>query len=240
MDKAKTLEVLRGMKFMQRKEEAKRRAAFEVAQREQIERQLLHPGTGSSGASRGTSDGGSFALRPYRNGGQTRATVLYDDTFPAYAYGLSRRSFTETMGGGGGGAVLIAADLGSTGTNLRDGSAESETLLKGVDPSPTSRDAALDDSDVASGEEVEDLWGGVDDESAVDDLTAAPDRRRQGGEKSRACRSERDQHARSDGRFIVKSSLRAPKLPRSLQESVEEQERQRKRKRAEGEGDAGL
>ncbi|KAG5500694.1 hypothetical protein JIQ42_04717 [Leishmania sp. Namibia] len=239
MDKAKTLEVLRGMKFMQRKEEAKRRAAFEVAQREQIERQLLHPGTGSSGASGGTSDGGSFALRPYRSGGQARATVLYDDTFPAYAYGLSRRSFTETMSGGGG-AVSIAADLGSTGTNLRDGAAESETLLKGVDPSPTSRDAALDDSDVASGEEVEDFWGGVDDESAVDDLTAAPDRRRQGDEKSRACRGDSDQHARSDGRFIVKSSLRAPKLPRRLQKSVEEQKRQRKRKRAEGEGDAGV
>ncbi|KAG5503944.1 hypothetical protein GH5_04800 [Leishmania sp. Ghana 2012 LV757] len=225
MDKVKTLEVLRGMKFMQRKEEAKRRAAFEVAQREQIERQLLHPGTDSSGVSGGPSDGGSFALRPYRSGGQARATVLYDDTFPAYAYGLSRRSFTEAMGGGGG-AVSIAA--------------ESETLLKGVNTSPTSRDAALDDSDVASGEEVEDLWGGVDDESAVDYLTAAPDRRRKGGEKSRACRGDRDQHARSDGRFIVKSSLRAPKLPRRLQESVEEQERQRKRKRAEGEGDAGV
>ncbi|GET88888.1 hypothetical protein, conserved [Leishmania tarentolae] len=107
MDKAKTLEVLRGMKFMQRKEEAKRRAAFEVAQRDEIERHLLHPGGGSCGASGGHSDGGSSAVVHPGGGGPARATVLHDDSFPAHAYSLSRRRFTDALGSGD--AVPVAA-----------------------------------------------------------------------------------------------------------------------------------
>ncbi|KAI5688102.1 hypothetical protein MNV84_04138 [Leishmania braziliensis] len=234
MDKAKTLEVLRGMKFMQRKEEAKRRAAFEVAQREEIERQLLNPGTDSSGVSRGTSDGGPSELRHSRGDGPARATVLYDDSFPAQAYGLSRRSFTETLAGGG--AALITEGLGDTGANLVEGAVESEILLRNVGAAPTLADAALDHSDVSS-DETEDLWGDEDAKGEVSDPTAIPDRRLQGGEKTRTRRGDGDPHARSDGRFVVKSSVRAPKLPRRLQESVEEHKRQRKRKRTEAEDD---
>lgn len=223
---------------MQRKEEAKRRAAFEVAQRDEIERQLLHPGTGSSSASGGVSDGGSSALRNCGGGGPARATVLYDDSFPTHAYSLSRRSFTETLGGGD--AIPVAAGLGDTDRHLEDGAVESRVLLKDVGEAPTSADAALGDSEVASDEEVDDLWGGEDVEGEVNDPTAASDRRRQGGEKTRACRGDRDQHACSNGRFIVQPSLRAPKLPRRLQESVAEQKRRQKRQRAEEEGDMGM
>ncbi|KAG5477702.1 hypothetical protein LSCM1_04998 [Leishmania martiniquensis] len=228
MDKAKTLEVLRGMKFMQRKEEAKRRAAFEVAQREEIERQLLHPSAGNSGA----SGGGSSAVGQDRGGGKSRVTVLYDDAFPARAYGMSRRRFTETVSDGG--TSSIAAELGNADVSLRDGAVEPKAFQKDAGLSPTSAYAAPEDSDVTSGDEVEDLWGSVDEEADANDPTAAPRTRRQGGEKGRACREDHDQHVRGDGRFTVKSSLRAPKVPRRLQENVEEQERQRKRRRAEG------
>ncbi|AYU79132.1 hypothetical protein, conserved [Leishmania donovani] len=238
MDKAKTLEMLRGMKFMQRKEEAKRRAAFEVAQRDEIERQLLHCGTGSSGASGGVSDGGSSALRDRGCDGPFRATVLYDDSFPTHAYSLSRRSFTKTLGGGD--AIPIAAGLGDRDAHLEGGAVESRISLKDVSEAPTSADAALDDGDVASGEEVADLWGGEGAEGEVNDPTAASDRRHQGGEKTGARRGDRNQNACSDGRFIVKPSQRAPKLPRRLQESVEEQKQQQKRRRAEEEGDMGM
>ncbi|CAG9574516.1 conserved hypothetical protein [Leishmania major strain Friedlin] len=234
MDKAKTLEVLRGMKFMQRKEEAKRRAAFEVAQRDEIERQLLHPGTGSSGASGGVSDGGSSALRDRGGGGPVRATVLYDDSFPTHAYSLSRRSFTETLGGGG--AIPVAAGLGDTDAHLEGSAVESRVSLKDVGEAQASADAALDDSDVASDEEVADLWGGEDAEGELNDPTAASDRRNQGVKRTRDRRGDRNQHACSDGRFIVKPSLRAPKLPRRLQETVAEQKRQR----AEEEGDMNM
>ncbi|CCW62489.1 unnamed protein product [Phytomonas sp. EM1] len=40
MDKSKAINVLRGMKFMQRKEEAKRRALYEIEQQNQIEQHL--------------------------------------------------------------------------------------------------------------------------------------------------------------------------------------------------------
>lgn len=230
MDKAKTLEVLRGMKFMQRKEEAKRRATFEVAQRDEIERQLLRPGgdagsAGATGSRRGLAAGTAAA--------PTRATVLYDDSFPAHAYSFSRRSFTETLGGAHDDDPLASSSIDGT-AQLDGGAIEQAIPLHDAAAASTS---SLSRGHAAGGggngsagtsgdddEEIEDLWGGEED---AEDPTAAPARRH----ARRGDASHEGEHG--DGRFVIQSSVRAPKLPRRLQETVEEEERQRKRRRAE-------
>ncbi|KAK7195743.1 hypothetical protein NESM_000504900 [Novymonas esmeraldas] len=227
MDKSKTLEVLRGMKFMQRKEEAKRRATFEVAQRAELEQQFVHAGSG------GDDSGGVGASTsgPRHVSGAARAIILYDDAFPMQGYGLSRRSFTDALDGSAGATAL--APFGN-------GAIEQQVSLADVGTSPTSADitdAALDEAVATSEEEVEDLWGGDSGEDDTDgdavDPTASPDARRRGGGWKGGDGRGSGSGARGDGRFVVASSVRAPKLPRRLQESVEEQERHRKRRRAE-------
>ncbi|KAG5492960.1 hypothetical protein JKF63_01540 [Porcisia hertigi] len=230
MDKAKTLEVLRGMKFMQRKEEAKRRAAFEVSQREEIERELLQPGLGRSHTNGGANESSSSALLGIRRGGPARATILYDDSFHTHIYQLSRCSFTETLGGGD--AIAAVSDQSHKDTSLIDGAVESVYSTRDPTVVPKSATTLPNDSDAASDEEVEDLWGGEDTEDYLNDPTAASGRRRHRGEKTHADRGDGGQHVQQDRRFVVKASVRAPKLPRRLQERIEEEQRQ-KRKRAE-------
>lgn len=71
MDKSKTVEFLRGMKFMQRKEEAKRREIFEVKRRDNLKAQ--------------TVSGGAAA--------ESKPTVIHYNSFRSAQYTLSRKSF---------------------------------------------------------------------------------------------------------------------------------------------------
>ncbi|ESL11066.1 hypothetical protein TRSC58_01193 [Trypanosoma rangeli SC58] len=91
MDKSKTLEVLRGMKFMQRKEETKRRELFEIDQQKQLEEQL-QVASGAGHATRGVSIGQSPLARKWRS-----ATILYDTGFPRESYSFARRSFVHKV-----------------------------------------------------------------------------------------------------------------------------------------------
>ncbi|SCU66391.1 uncharacterized protein TEOVI_000491100 [Trypanosoma equiperdum] len=95
MDKSKTMEILRSMKFMQRKEEAKRRELFEADQKRRMEERLHKPSAAGSGTS-GAGDG-SF-VTPAINGpstdtGRKTATIFYDVNFPRELYSHSRLSF---------------------------------------------------------------------------------------------------------------------------------------------------
>ncbi|KPA79057.1 hypothetical protein ABB37_05590 [Leptomonas pyrrhocoris] len=227
MDKAKTLEVLRGMKFMQRKEEAKRRATFEVAQREEIEHHL-----------HADSTSGTTAAPGKRRGGPARATVLYDDALPSNLYGLARRSFTDTLG-----EPSDLETLREVGKDDGVGTSSSPTAAAGE------HNNDIDGNAVDSGEEeVEDLWGSEDasegdDKKATveEDPTAAPGRHLPRKKKSAAHRhtNNASKGGRHDGRFTVQAAVRAPKLPRRLEEAIAEEERQRKRRRAEDDGDVG-
>ncbi|RNF26500.1 uncharacterized protein Tco025E_01205 [Trypanosoma conorhini] len=91
MDKSKTLEVLRGMKFMQRKEETKRRELFELDQQKRLEEQLQ----AASGAGNGVS-GVSIAQSPLATK-RCGATILYDTGFPRESYNFARRSFLRKV-----------------------------------------------------------------------------------------------------------------------------------------------
>lgn len=71
MNKSKTVEYLKGMKFMQRKEEVKRREMFEIKRREGLNEAL---GIANSDAVKGP-------------------TILRDSQFPTIQYRLSRQSF---------------------------------------------------------------------------------------------------------------------------------------------------
>ncbi|KPI88938.1 hypothetical protein ABL78_1983 [Leptomonas seymouri] len=221
MDKAKTLEVLRGMKFMQRKEEAKRRATFEVAQREALERHLHN------------DDSGSTAALSRKHSGPARATVLYDDAFPSSFYALSRRAFTDTLGGP---SSIETAEDGKE--RLEGVGCSSDSPMASL-PAAAAAEESDNGSAMGSDEEsIGDLWGneegGEDNrEDTEDDPTAAPGSKKQ----RRKPASQQGTHkasrgGRSDGRFTVQTAVRAPKLPRRLEEAVAEEERQRKRRRA--------
>jgi hypothetical protein len=219
MDKAKTLEVLRSMKFMQRKEEAKRRATFEVAQREEIERHLH------------ADDSGNVAASGQR-GGPARATLLYDDAVPASFYGLARRSFTDALGEPSSVVEDKEAVDGRSSSKVPRASSPNAASAAAA-TQPYADDNAVFDSDEESLEE--DLW---EEKRGELDPTAAS--QRAGSRKGHATpqtRTRTNASSRSDGRFTVQAAVRAPKLPRRLEEAVTEEERQRKRRRAEDSGD---
>ncbi|CAD2219936.1 hypothetical protein ADEAN_000745000 [Angomonas deanei] len=75
MDKAKNMEVLRSMKFMQRKEEAKKRAMYEVEQTKDIERRVLS------------------AQQSNRKRQREGPIIIHENTFPTSMYGYSRMKF---------------------------------------------------------------------------------------------------------------------------------------------------
>lgn len=246
MDKARTLEVLRGMKFMQRKEEAKRRATFEVAQREKIERQLHANGGDNSGSGASHLTGSTADPTSIKRSGSARATVLYDDVFPTNFYRLARCAFTDTLGGPSASAVE-AIEVGHEAAD-------------GVKVDAASSTGVADDGVVDSDDEsVEDLWDGEDEADGLNegdeaiataeasDPTAAfvvhcdnsKKRQKTPGTQHGSNRKEK-QAVRNDGRFTVQSAVRAPKLPRRLEESIAEEERERKRRRAKDSDDVGF
>ncbi|EAN87066.1 hypothetical protein C3747_69g146 [Trypanosoma cruzi] len=92
MDKTKTLEMLSGMKFMQRKEETKRRQRLEIDQQKQLEEQMQ----AKSGARHGTSGMSIGSASPFTRKKAT-ATILYDSGFPRESYSLARRSFLRKV-----------------------------------------------------------------------------------------------------------------------------------------------
>ena len=228
MDKARTLEVLRGMKFMQRKEEAKRRATFEVAQREKIERQLHANGGDNSGS------------------GASHLTGSTADPTSTNFYRLARCAFTDTLGGPSASAVE-AIEVGHEAAD-------------GVKVDAASSTGVADDGVVDSDDEsVEDLWDGEDEADGLNegdeaiataeasDPTAAfvvhcdnsKKRQKTPGTQHGSNRKEK-QAVRNDGRFTVQLAVRAPKLPRRLEESIAEEERERKRRRAKDSDDVGF
>ncbi|KEG12477.1 hypothetical protein DQ04_01681070 [Trypanosoma grayi] len=114
MDKAKTLEVLRGMKFMQRKEETKRRELFEVDQQKQLEKRLR--------AAAGAMDGDpTVPLSHAQPAGKVSgfATIVYDNSFPRESYNLARRSFFRKSSPPPSASVAATAEDAMGGSDLR-------------------------------------------------------------------------------------------------------------------------
>lgn len=86
------MEVLRGMKFMQRKEEAKRRTLYEHEQRDQTEHAVR--------VASGSSDGAEAGKRRPKG-----PVIIYGHTVPTSAYTLGRRSFRQAH------AAIVVDDL---------------------------------------------------------------------------------------------------------------------------------
>ncbi|KAG8346307.1 hypothetical protein TRVL_02859 [Trypanosoma vivax] len=104
------MEVLRNLKFMQRKEEMKRRELFELNQQKQFEERLSLMPFGSVGANdeaKGAASTYSAALSSSGVQRNTR-TILFNKHFPRELYSLSRRTFT------GGQNASSATDKGAS------------------------------------------------------------------------------------------------------------------------------
>lgn len=195
MDKSKTLEVLRGMKFMQRKEEAKRRATFEVQQKEQVSRILDH----------------HQAMKVDSENGMQRSatgpTFLLDNSFPIASYQLSRRSFATAD-------VKDTAAENDHDDDLHQRKVEADALSKGSDGSD-------DDNDWAD-EDPTSLYGG-----AFHDATT-------GSTEQKITKEEKEMAETAGGeRFTVDGAVRAPKLPRRLRETIENEKQAKRRRRLE-------
>ncbi|EKF39408.1 hypothetical protein MOQ_000367 [Trypanosoma cruzi marinkellei] len=163
MDKSKTLEMLSGMKFMQRKEETKRRQRLEMDQQKQLEEQLQ----AKSGARHGTNEMSIGSASPFIRKKVT-ATILYDSGFPRESYTLARRSFLRKVssnsastnvaedaavgpsgGGGGGGCGEGAKCAGNENSEAEPHSGDMDDVHSGG--SGDEDDAAMYDPTAVGG-----------------------------------------------------------------------------------------
>lgn len=232
MDKAKTLEVLRGMKFMQRKEEAKRRALFEAEQREEIESRLAGGSSDDHGGAPASSSEGfshTAASCHGRGGDQAGPTILYDLAFPTSAYALSRRVFHPAASTPGGDEV----GRKEATTDGNDGSAVATASSSSVHADNTTSVNAAD-----AGKASRKRARNKEDEEEEEDESAEHDSESEGNEDSEdpsapAYNSAHGQ-ASSRGRFYVEGGIRAPKLPKRLERDMAERAAKAKSKMENG------
>lgn len=177
------MEFLKGMKFMQRSEEAKRRELFQAEQEEDLRQQLQQ---GHSSSSSDAKHSSSLAQTKKKG-----PTIVVDDSYRYCAVGRGRKTFK-----------------GSECTNVI------------VEEAPQSASDVFSSSGVMG--EVDFI--GTSAAASRSDL-------RQGQEELEAPR--KDDSAAPPKRFTVTNSVRAPKLPKTLELHNQQLEHKRKREREE-------
>lgn len=196
MDKAKTVEFLQGMKFMQRKNESKRRELFEAQRR----RALLD---GEEVQEDSASFHGKDSVKT--DGRSARPTVLRDNGFPVSQYPFSRQSFYVAP------PVVVSSTSNEAGRK--------RPREEGGDDVEDVEGDAID----LWNEEEEGSEGEMQDPTAVGAAHAPREQttesapRAYGAEESSGSEGGEDS---SQKRFILSQSVRAPPLPKSLIEKV--------------------
>lgn len=254
MDKLKTLEVLRGMKFMQRKEEAKRRATYEH-QRYQSLHQLVaadgkhsiataHTGERTTSSSLqdsqacirlgGTAVGHAGAsLRSPLHSSLTavqRPTILYDAVCPMTTYAHARRRFDPHRVGtmDTSTADTIVASSPSLDVVVTDVAHQSHTTEYEEEENSISSSSSSAHDVNTSAPPADDTQTHAPDPTAVDHHV----------EEEHTHKAVEDDVPRSEvaaakppRRFYVDESIRAPKMPKRLREAVQKENRTQKKKR---------
>ena len=205
MNRAKQLEALRGMKFMQRKEEAMRREAVEAHAASEAAATGLNSATETAVVTAAASSSNAVASAASAAASAPVTTILMEDRFDPLSHAMGRRRFAfkapqqqaahnqpsaftsfSALEGGAGGAV------------------DEANVWESVLPSSSSAAAAGNAISMNEG-------NGEDDAAAEDD-----------GAIARSARQLQQQTADGLGgrRFTLKESVRAPPMPRRLEESV--------------------